>query len=122
MTAYTQETLIPSTTYGTPSGNYDGNNPDFIGNAVIGANYYGGMRSAQTVIADLADVVGTITIQGTLHSTVLEANWFDIITIGDPLNPLTDVISETLVGNFVWLRAVVVGFENGTINSVGVNY
>ena len=38
MTTFTNETLLPVTTYGTPSGNYDGSSTSFIGNAIPAAN------------------------------------------------------------------------------------
>ena len=44
----TTETLLPTTVYGTPSGNYDGSSTAFIGNAIPAANFYGGQGSAQT--------------------------------------------------------------------------
>jgi len=123
MTLYTQETLIPSTTYGTPSGNYDGSSQDWYGNAVIAANYYGGYRSAQTIITDLFSFSGKITIQGTLNSTQFEAQWFDIVTYNYIDAPdITEILTENSIGNFVWLRTRVQGFTTGTINSIKVSY
>jgi TPR repeat protein len=39
--------LLPTTTHGTPSGNYDGSSLDFAGTRQQAANYYGGFGVAQ---------------------------------------------------------------------------
>ena len=41
--------LLPTTSYGTPSGNYDGSSLDFNGDREQAANYYGGFGDLQTL-------------------------------------------------------------------------
>jgi len=121
--AYTQEIIVPSTTYGTPSGNYDGSSQDWFSKSVIGSNYYGGYRSNQTFITNLFSFSGKITIQGTLNSPEYDADWFDIVTYNYIDSPdITEVLTENSIGNFVWLRARIQGFTTGTINSITVSY
>lgn len=120
MATLTTETFLPSTTFGTPSGNYDGTTPDFIGNAIPAANYYGGQGSVQTAIITTTGFTGVITFQATLGSLYQQAAWFDIATYGNASAPTTDTATVNLVGNFVWIRAAVTEFTAGTINSATV--
>lgn len=115
-------TLLGSTVYGQASGNYDGSSQDFAGNAVIAADYYAGYGSIQTVNISVTDFVGTIHIEATLNDQVEQAAWFLCSSFGDGETPVTEVYPITLVGNFVYIRARVVGFDSGTINSITIAY
>jgi len=113
----TNETLLPLTTFGTPSGNYDGSSLDFIGNAVIAASYYGSRStSMQTAVLQVTNFVGIITLQATLNDWSEQAVWFDVETYGNASTPTTATDTINLVGNFVWLRAAVTEFTAGSIN------
>lgn len=118
----TNESLLPTTTYGTPSGTYDGVSTFFIGTAIPAANYYGGQGSAQTAIVQTTNFVGVITIQGTLNDQTEQAAWFDIETYGTLESAVTDTEAVNMVGNFAWVRAQVSGFTGGIINSVNLVY
>lgn len=120
--AFNIEPLLPLTTYGTPSGNYNGANTQFFGNAVPAANYYGGQGSSQNAILQTTDFVGVITIEATLDSWVQQANWFKVETYGNANIATTDTQSIPMLGNFVWLRANVSSFTGGTINIANVVY
>jgi hypothetical protein len=65
---------------------------------------------------------GTITIEATLDSDPDTAAWFDALAYGDASSVLTQSISESVVGNFTWLRAKVQTFDAGTINLVTATY
>lgn len=114
--------FLPTTTYGTAAGNYNGVDPAFIGNAVPAASYYGGQGSVQTATVTTTGFVGRITIQATLATVEQQAAWTDLVTIGNGTTPLTTTTAPTFVGNFVWLRAVVTEFSAGVINSARVVY
>lgn len=118
----TNLTLLNTTVYGQASGNYDGSTADFVSDPVKGVGYYAGQGSIQTVWIRLQNVVGTVTIQGSLNDDLGAAAWFDIYSYGDDVNPITDAHPATLTGNFVWLRAAVTNFDNGTIQAVTVSY
>jgi hypothetical protein len=122
MTTFTNEALLPSTAYGTPSGNYDGSSTSFIGNAVPAANYYGGQGSAQTAIIQVTGFVGVVTIEATLNDWTQQALWFEVETYGNASVPTTDTQAINMIGNFVWLRAKVTEFTAGSINSANVVY
>ena len=121
MTTLTNEPLLPLTVYGTPSGNYNGSSPDFIGNAVIASSYYGHRGTGlQTVILQVTDFVGVINLQATLNDWTEQAMWFDVDTYGNASVSTTATTAINLVGNFVWIRAEVTEFTAGTINSATV--
>jgi hypothetical protein len=124
--AITTVTLLPSTTYGTPSGNYDGSSEDFIGDPQKAANYYRGRGSIQTIRWVYLGVQGLVTIQATLDNDPAESRWFDIAATGDNSTDDSTTITATyvqaVVGNFTWLRAVVTNFKDGTIEVVQATY
>ena len=120
MTTFTNEGLLPPTTYGIPSGNYNGANTQFYGNAIPAANYYGGQGSAQTAMIQTTDFVGVLTIEGSLNDWTQQAEWFRIETYGNANVATTDTQAINMIGNFVWLRANVSSFTGGTINSGNV--
>lgn len=121
MTTLTNEPLLPLTVYGTPSGNYNGSSPDFIGNAVIASSYYGHRGTGlQTVVLQVTDFVGVINLQATLNDWTEQAMWFDVDTYGNGANTTTATTAINLPGNFVWIRAKVTEFTSGTINSATV--
>lgn len=118
----TTKTMLGTTVYGTPSGNYDGSSQDWAGDAVEAANYYRGRGGLQTVLITLTNVVGEIVIEATLDSVAQTATWFETATYGNTSSAVTGLHSVNIPGNFAWIRARVVGFDSGTINSVTVSY
>ena len=118
----TTKTILGSTVYGTPSGNYDGSSQDWASNPQEAANYYRGRSGLQTVLITVTNFVGEIVIEATLDSVAESAVWFETYTFGDPNTPVTDIHPTNIQGNFVWLRVRIVGFDGGTINSITVSY
>ena len=108
--------------FGTPSGNYDGSSQDWFSNAVKAANYYRGRSGIQTIGFSVTSFVGEIFIEATLDDDPDSAAWFTTLAYGDQSSSITQIISETITGNFTWLRARVQGFDSGTINTVSVTY
>jgi len=122
MTQYTTLTLLPSTVYGTPSGNYNGANTTFTGNVVPAANYYAGQGVVQTLTYTTDSFVGVITIQATLNDNTPQAAWFDIDSYGNASAPTTSTQANSVMGNFSYLRAVVTDFTAGNITIVTASY
>ncbi len=118
----TTQTILPTTVFGVPSGNYDGSSQDWFGDAVPAANYYIGRGSLQSFLIQVTGFVGMIKLQATLDTLQDTATWFDIYEYGDLSSATTDYHPAPITGNFVWIRANVVGFDGGTINSVTVTY
>jgi hypothetical protein len=116
------KTLLTTVVNGEPSGNYDGSSQDWFSNAVNAAGYYHGRSGVQTVGFSVTGFTGTITIEATLDSDPDTAAWFDALAYGDASSVTTQSISESVVGNFTWLRARVQTFDAGTINLVTATY
>lgn len=121
MTAITRDTLLNTTVYGTPSGNYDGSSQDWYSDPVKAANYYRGQGSIQTVTFRVTGFEGVMTLEATLGADPANATWFDTFTYGDG-SPLTDYHPEAIQGNFTWMRVRVEDFSGGTIDSVTIAY
>jgi len=119
MTVYTTITLVPFLQWGEPSAYYDGGNT-YIGNAVPAANYYGGQGAIQTILYDVTALQGNIVIEATLNDLQESAPWFEIARL--VANNQTEVRSNTVVGNFTWLRATVTDFTSGNVNIVNASY
>ena len=124
--AITTVTLLPSTTYGTPSGNYDGSSEDFIGDPQKAANYYRGRGSIQTIRWVFRGVQAEVVIQATLDNDPADSRWFSVAAYGDgssaDSSTITDTYIQAVMGNFTWLRAVVTNFKDGTIEVVQATY
>lgn len=121
--AITRATILDTTVYGVPSGNYDGSSQDWFSEPAKAANYYRGQGSIQTVTFTVQGFEGVMHLEATLSANPAEATWFDTFTYGDGSTiPLTDYHPEAVVGNFTWMRVRIEGFSGGTINSVTIAY
>jgi hypothetical protein len=118
--------LLPTTTQGTPSGNYDGSSLNFNGVDQKAANYYRGRGGLQTVIFRIINFVGSVTVQATLDADPANAVWFDTFSFGDDGSTqdgsTTDTFPANIVGNFTWLRVRVDNFTTGTIELITATY
>jgi hypothetical protein len=115
--------LLPTTSYGVPSGNYDGSTEDWAGVDQKAANYYGGFGDLQTVAFFLNGFQGKIHIEATLDSEpVLDSDWFSVYHFDSNASPTTQNFSTNISGNFTWIRARVENFQAGTIQQVAVSY
>ena len=113
MTAYTTQTLVANVQYtGTDA---------FVSNVVPAANYYGGQGAIQTILYDLTDFQGNIVVQATLNDLQESAPWFEIANV-IAANAVTQVTSNTVIGNFTWIRAEITDFVSGNINVISASY
>lgn len=115
--------LLPTTTHGTPSGNYDGSSEDWSGVDQPAANYYGGFGGLQTVAFYLNGFQGRIKIEATLESAPsTDSAWFKVNEFDSDSAPTTDNFSRNITGNFTWIRANVENFQAGTITQITLSY
>lgn len=115
--------LLPTTSYGTPSGNYDGSSLDWSGDPQQAANYYGGFGGLQTVAFFLNGFQGLIRVEATLDSDpVTDADWFRVHEFDSTGSTTTDNFAVNITGNFVWMRATVLDFDAGTITKLMLSY
>lgn len=118
------KTILSTTVYGVPSGNYDGSSQDFVSDAQPAADYYHGRGGIQTLDIRVTDFSGQIVIEATLNDSADTATWFSVYEYGESstASQITDYHPVTLTGNFTWLRVSVRSFDAGTIDSVRVTY
>ena len=115
--------LLPTTSYGTPSGNYDGSSQDWSGDRQQAANYYGGFGTLQTIAFYLSSFQGLIKIEATLDSDpVQDSQWFKVYEVDYTDSSESTNFSTNITGNFTWIRARVLDFTAGTINYVTMSY
>ena len=115
--------LLPTTSYGTPSGNYDGSSLDWSGDPQQAANYYGGFGGLQTIAFYLDSFQGIIHIEATLESQpVTDDQWFRVFALDNTDSSVTENFSRNITGNFTWIRAHVLDFTDGTITKVMMSY
>jgi len=115
--------LLPTTTYGTPSGNYDGSSEDWSGAKQQAANYYGGFGSLQTVAFFLHGFQGRIRIEASLETLpTADSEWFRVYNFDTTTDPTTNNFSVNINGNFTWMRANVEQFSQGTITKLMLSY
>ena len=115
--------LLPTTTHGTPSGNYDGSSEDWSGVDQQAANYYGGFGGLQTVAFYLNGFQGRIKIEATLDfAPAVDADWFKVYEFDSTSSATTNNFSTNITGNFTWIRANVEEFSAGTITKLMLSY
>jgi len=118
--ATTSVTLLPTTTFGSSSGNYDGSAAAFNSDKIKGDGYYGFSDGVHTVQTRVTSLVGTIKIQGTLVKDPANTDFVDIATVvtSDGSTAITESYLNNFTGNFVWIRVAVSAFTAGSINNI----
>ena len=112
MSQITTQILLPQTTYSSIS--------TVTGDKKPAANYFLGNRDKQTLYWNLSGVTGKISIQASLVENPSGTDWFTVYRID--ANNLTQINYENIIGNFVWMRAQINLFTQGTIQSIKVSY
>jgi hypothetical protein len=118
------QTLIATTTHGTPTDNYNGTDTSFFGVKSAGDGYYGYTDGLHTVAVFPNGFIGILTFQGTLEQDPASTDWVDIpgVTIGDGSSATSTNVTHNFTGNFTWIRTKVTSFTAGTLTKVQFNY
>jgi len=116
-------TLISTTTFGGNVGNYYNTTDNFNSNAAVGDGYFGSNDGLHSASYSITNFLGNIVLQGTLVKTPIDADWFNIPDTNYVGTANVGIIttSSNFIGNFVWVRANVTAFSQGTINKVLFN-
>lgn len=112
--------LLPTTSFGSSSGNYNGTDAAFSSIEVKGDGYYGFSDGVHTVQTRITGLIGTVKIQGSLASTPTSTDWVDVVSVitSDGSSAITNSYFNNFTGNFIWVRVAVSDFTAGTINSM----
>jgi len=90
-----------------------------------GDGYYGRSDGFHTVQYTLEGFVGTIDIQATLAVDPADADWFTIHSQAYPVVNDEGTIGSFMTnftGNYVWIRAYVNNWTDGTVNNIQLNH
>lgn len=98
-----------------------------IGTMYKGDGYYGRADGFHTVQYNLTNFLGTIVMQATLTVEPVDADWF---TLSDTQLAITDLESAdrdgghiyNFTGNYVWVRAYIDNWTDGTVQSIILNH
>ena len=99
------------------------------GNKFKGDGYYGRSDGFHTVQYDLDNFLGTVVIQATLALEPSSDDWFTVdetehtSTSNDSSSSTSDGgFVYNFTGNYVWVRAYVSNWSDGTVNSIKLNH
>ena len=115
-------TLLDSTVFGEPSGNYDGSTNYFYGDPVKAVGYYRGQGSIETATIRVEEFEGIITVQATLNEDPALAAWIDIYEYSSASGTITEIHPVTVTGNFCFMRVYITEFNSGTIGPITLTY
>ena len=130
------ETILTANTHGG-----DSTIQTVTGEKFKGDGYYGRSDGLHTVQVDLAGFIGKVAMQGTLATNPVEADWFTLvldsgkqsvdttglvatqsITSVEYTSATTNTKKYNFIGNYVWVRAYVSNWTDGTVNSIRLNH
>ena len=89
---------------------------DTTGDKIQADGYYGYADGLHTVVMYTTGYTGLLSIQATLASTPVEADWFDLFEFN--LTADTKTRGMTLTGNYVYLRAKVTNRVAGSVDKI----
>jgi len=96
---------------------------EVLGVPVKGDGFYNYSDGLHTVAHYLLALDGILEVQGALTDNPVEADWVTLDTrTGTTGSPLTENATYNFTGNFVWIRAKVSYFINGTITKIQLNH
>ena len=133
--ATNSETILTANTH--PG---DSTTETVTGDKFKGDGYYGRSDGFHTIQINLSGFLGDIEMQGTLAVDPTADDWFTvrlgsgqtIDTTGKIFNAITSKLEYTdnetssktynFTGNYVWVRAYVSNWTDGTVNSIQLNH
>lgn len=109
--------LLPQTAYQNP-----GNGAPYTvtGNAQPAAAYYLGNRDLQTLNFNITNVTGNVVIEATLAANSSNAEWFKVYEFEATAS--NNSAYTNINGNFVYIRAKIEDFSQGTVNFIKISY
>ena len=129
------ETIVSSQTH--PG---DSTLESYTGEKYKGDGYYGRSDGLHTIQVNLSGFLGEVQLQGTLAVDPTADDWFTvrlgsgqtIDTTGKIVSAITSKLEYTdnetssktynFTGNYVWVRAYVSNWTDGTVNSIQLNH
>ena len=103
----------------------DSSTETVTGEKFKGDGYYGRSDGFHTVQYTLNGFIGTVEIQATLSVDPTADDWFTVYTQAYPVSNdegTTGSFVTNFTGNYVWIRAYINNWTDGTINKIQLNH
>jgi hypothetical protein len=95
----------------------------YTGEKYKGDGYYGREDGLHTVQYNITGFIGKIKMQATLAIDPTSDDWFTLdSTEHDDSASATGSHIKNFTGNYVWVRAVVSNWTDGTVTSIQLNH
>jgi len=114
------ETILSENTH--PS---DSSVQTVTGEKYKGDGYYGRSDGFHTVQYNITGFIGTVNIQATLAVNPTADDWFTVYTQAYPVvndEGTTKSNFANFTGNYVWIRAYISNWTDGTVNDIRLNH
>lgn len=105
----------------------DSSDQELYSDKVKGDGFYSRVDGFHTVQYNITGLTASVIMQGTLVLDPQDADWFDIPT-SEHVATLDDEDTRSgsfifnFTGNYVWVRAYVYDWVDGTVNSILLNH
>lgn len=104
-----------------PETSYVASVPTVVGERQTACAYYSSGKDMQTISWNLNNFSGTMSIQASLVTNpTTDADWFTTYNL--VCSSLTQISFTNITGNYVWVRARITNFSQGTIENIKVSY
>ena len=101
----------------------DSSTQTLTGDKYKGDGYYGRSDGFHTVQYNVYGFIGTIVMQATLAVDPTSTDWFTLSSTEYTSTSSNDVsFVYNFTGNYVWVRAYVSNWTDGTISSIYLNH
>lgn len=91
------------------------------GDKYKGDGYYSRSDGFHTVQYTLDDFLGDVSFEATLAVSPTSSDWFTVHTASFT-NGTTDSKIAHFTGNYVWVRAVIGNWTQGTVQNIKINH
>lgn len=95
------------------------------GDKYKGDGYYGRSDGFHTIQYTITGFIGTVSIQATLAIEPTEDDWFTVYTQAYPVSNDEGTSTSKVTnftGNYVWIRAYISNWTDGSVNSIKLNH
>ena len=95
------------------------------GDKYKGDGYYGRSDGFHTIQYNIDKFIGTVEIQATLAIDPTADDWFTVYTQAYPVvndEGTTKSNFANFTGNYVWIRAYISNWTDGTVTSIKLNH
>lgn len=105
----------------------DSTTETITGDKYKGDGYYGRSDGFHSVQYNVTGFIGTIVIQATLAVEPTSVDWFTLSSTSHESTGTETIKSDggfiyNFTGNYVWVRAYISNWTDGTVNSILLNH